>query len=109
MSLAEAISQVRRGTPNDVALRVRDLVVGFRLTTILDRVSFEVTKGEIRGSVAASRAGKSVLLRTIIGFIQPRAGSFEVFGRVVSSKQELQKHLLERHWGILYQQGALFS
>jgi phospholipid/cholesterol/gamma-HCH transport system ATP-binding protein len=107
MSLAENISPSQNGS--DVALRVRDLVVGFRRTTILDGISFEVKKGEILGFVGASGAGKSVLLRSIIGLIPPRAGSIEVFGREVSSTQELQKQLIERHWGILFQQGALFS
>jgi phospholipid/cholesterol/gamma-HCH transport system ATP-binding protein len=107
MSLAENISPLQNGS--DVALRVRDLVVGFRRTTILNGISFEVKKGEILGFVGASGAGKSVLLRSIIGLIPPRAGSIEVFGREVSSTQELQKQLIERHWGILFQQGALFS
>lgn len=110
MSLAETISMVRAANAaEDVALRVRDLVVGFRRTKILDGVSFDVKKGEILGFVGASGAGKSVLLRTIIGLIQPRAGRIEVFGRELSSTQELQKQLIERHWGILFQQGALFS
>lgn len=109
MSLAEATSIATHGAADDVALRVRDLVVGFRRTTILDGVSFDVQKGEILGFVGASGAGKSVLLRTIIGLIQPRAGSIQVFGRELSSTQELQKQLIERHWGVLFQQGALFS
>jgi phospholipid/cholesterol/gamma-HCH transport system ATP-binding protein len=110
MSLAETISRVRAANAADeIALRVRDLVVGFRRTTILDGVSFDVKKGEILGLVGASGAGKSVLLRTIIGLIPPRAGRIEVFGRELSSTQDLQKQLIERHWGILFQQGALFS
>lgn len=109
MSLAEATSMLTPGAANDVALRVRDLVVGFRRSTVLDGVSFDVQKGEILGFVGASGAGKSVLLRTIIGLIQPRAGSIQVFGRELATTQELQKQLIERHWGILFQQGALFS
>ncbi len=109
MSLAEATSPAKPDPSEDVALRVRNLVVGFRRSTILDGISFDVKKGEILGFVGASGAGKSVLLRTIIGLIQPRAGSIEVFGRELSSTQELQKQLIERHWGILFQQGALFS
>ncbi len=109
MSLAEVTTIATRGADDDVALRVRDLVVGFRRGTVLDGVSFDVKKGEILGFVGASGTGKSVLLRTIIGLIQPRAGSIQVFGRELSSTQELQKQLIERHWGVLFQQGALFS
>jgi phospholipid/cholesterol/gamma-HCH transport system ATP-binding protein len=109
MSLAESFPLAKVNTDDDVALRVRDLVVGFRRGNVLDGVSFDFKKGEILGFVGASGAGKSVLLRTIIGLIQPRAGSIEVFGRELSSTQDLQKQLIERHWGILFQQGALFS
>lgn len=114
MSLAEAKVSAKSGTPKseaspDIALRVRNLVVGFGHTTILDGVNVEVKRGEILGFVGASGAGKSVLLRTIIGLIQPRSGTIEVLGRQFEKAGELQKELTERHWGILFQQGALFS
>src|SRR5262245_20100321 len=111
MPTAAAVkTQTSRTEPShDVALRVRDLVVGFRDVTILDGVSFDVRRGEILGFVGASGAGKSVLLRTIIGLIEPRAGSIEVLGRKFDKSGELRKQLTERHWGILFQQGALFS
>jgi phospholipid/cholesterol/gamma-HCH transport system ATP-binding protein len=93
----------------DIALKVSNLVVGFRRATVLKGVTFEVYRGEILGFVGASGAGKSVLLRTIIGLIQPREGSIEVFGREFSNASELQQQSIERRWGVLFQQGALFS
>jgi phospholipid/cholesterol/gamma-HCH transport system ATP-binding protein len=93
----------------EIALRVRNLVVSFRRQHVLRGVSFEVRRGEILGLVGASGAGKSVLLRTIIGLVQPREGTIEVFGREFSRASDLQRQLIERHWGILFQQGALFS
>jgi phospholipid/cholesterol/gamma-HCH transport system ATP-binding protein len=110
MSLAASSSIVRKpNASGKIALRVRDLVVGFRETTILDGVSFEMKKGEVLGFVGGSGAGKSVLLRTIIGLVAPRAGSIEVMGHEVAGPQDMQRQLIERHWGILFQQGALFS
>jgi len=93
----------------DVALRVRDLKVSFGPVSVLSGVDFEVFRGEILGFVGASGAGKSVLLRTIIGLLQPQAGTIELYGREFSTASERQREAIERHWGILFQQGALFS
>ncbi len=90
-------------------IRVRDLVVGFGERTVLDRVSVEVKRGEIFGFVGGSGSGKSVLLRTIIGLIPARAGSIEVFGTDLTHADEEERRAIERRWGILFQQGALFS
>jgi len=92
-----------------IAIRVRDLVVGFGDRTVLDRVSVEVKHGEIFGFVGGSGSGKSVLLRTIIGLIPARAGSIEVLGTDLTHADEEERRSTERRWGILFQQGALFS
>jgi phospholipid/cholesterol/gamma-HCH transport system ATP-binding protein len=91
------------------AISVRDLVVGFGDTTVLDHVSVAVKRGEIFGFVGGSGSGKSVLLRTIIGLIPRRAGSIEVLGTDLTRADEEQRRATERRWGILFQQGALFS
>ena len=96
------------GATDQFAIRVTDLVVGFDRQTVLDQLSLEVRRGEILGLVGASGGGKSVLMRTIIGLIPKRSGEIEVRGRDDGG-------LLGGHarraaaWGILFQQGALFS
>jgi phospholipid/cholesterol/gamma-HCH transport system ATP-binding protein len=90
------------------AVRVRDLVVGFRDRVVLDNLSLDVRQGEIMGLVGASGGGKSVLLRTIIGLIPKRAGRVEVLGLDLDGA-EGDRRLIERRWGVLFQQGALFS
>ncbi|HWP26673.1 MAG TPA: ABC transporter ATP-binding protein [Xanthobacteraceae bacterium] len=97
------------GRPNEVVIKVRDLVVGFGKTTVLDGVSLDVMRGEILGFVGASGAGKSVLMRTIIGLLPKRAGSVEVFGIDMEQVNEKQRQAVERRWGVLFQHGALFS
>jgi phospholipid/cholesterol/gamma-HCH transport system ATP-binding protein len=91
------------------AIEVRDLVVGFGTQTVLDHLDLDVRAGEILGVVGASGAGKSVLLRTIIGLLPRRHGSVEVLGVDVEKTNEAERRALERRWGILFQQGALFS
>jgi phospholipid/cholesterol/gamma-HCH transport system ATP-binding protein len=94
---------------NETVIRVRDLVVGFDGVTVLDRLSLDVFRGEILGFVGGSGAGKSVLMRTIIGLLPKRAGTIEVFGLNLSEAGEKDRRATERRWGILFQQGALFS
>ena len=65
--------------------------------------------GEILGLVGASGGGKSVLLRTIIGLLAKRSGSIEVLGIDLERANQQEALAIGRRWGILFQQGALFS
>ncbi len=96
------------GVP-DAVIRVRDLVVGFGGLTVLDELSLDVRRGEILGLVGGSGSGKSVLLRTIIGLIPKRQGAIEVLGVDLGHAGDEERRAIERRWGILFQQGALFS
>ena len=96
-------------TGNEAVISVRDLVVGFGAATVLDRVTLDVFRGEILGFVGGSGAGKSVLMRTIIGLLPKRAGTIEVFGSDLASLDGRERRAVERRWGVLFQQGALFS
>jgi len=91
------------------AIRVRDLVVGFGRQIVLDHLSLDVRRGEILGLVGASGGGKSVLLRTIIGLLPKRAGSIEVLAVDLDRVDPGEARAIGRRWGILFQQGALFS
>jgi phospholipid/cholesterol/gamma-HCH transport system ATP-binding protein len=97
------------GLPNEVAIRVRDLAVGFGGVAVLDQLSLDVFRGEILGVVGGSGTGKSVLLRTIIGLLPKRRGLIEVFGVDLGRASDKVRHRTERRWGILFQEGALFS
>ena len=91
------------------AIRVRDLVVGFGNQVVLDHLSLDVRRGEILGLVGASGGGKSVLLRTVIGLLPKQAGSIEVLSVDLDRADPQEAHAIGRRWGILFQQGALFS
>jgi phospholipid/cholesterol/gamma-HCH transport system ATP-binding protein len=96
-------------TGNEAVISVRDLVVGFGAATVLDRVTLDVFRGEILGFVGGSGAGKSVLMRTIIGLLPKREGTIEVFGTDLAGLDGDERRAVERRWGVLFQQGALFS
>ena len=91
------------------AIRVSDLVVGFGRHVVIDHLTLDVRKGEILGLVGASGGGKTVLMRTIIGLIPRRSGSIEVMGRAVGGPEDRNSKQVAGQWGILFQQGALFS
>ncbi len=95
--------------PTDTVIRVRDLVVDFQAHRVLNGVNVELFRGEILGFVGASGAGKSTLARTIIGLLPKRAGLIEVLGVDLDKVNEKQRQAIDRRWGILFQQGALFS
>jgi phospholipid/cholesterol/gamma-HCH transport system ATP-binding protein len=93
----------------ETVIAVRDLVVGFGDTIVLDRVDLDVYRGEVLGFVGGSGAGKSVLMRTIIGLLPRRAGKISVFGVDLATASDAERQAIERRWGVLFQQGALFS
>jgi len=93
----------------DIVIRVRGLVTGFGGRTVHDHLDLEVRRGEILGLVGGSGSGKSVLLRTIIGLNRPREGEIEVFGQKVVEAEGQRMRALEMRWGVLFQEGALFS
>jgi phospholipid/cholesterol/gamma-HCH transport system ATP-binding protein len=94
---------------NTAVISVHDLTVGFGDATVLDCASLDVFEGEILGFVGGSGAGKSVLMRTIIGLLPKRTGSIEVLGTDLAAVNDDERRAIERRWGVLFQQGALFS
>jgi phospholipid/cholesterol/gamma-HCH transport system ATP-binding protein len=97
------------GNGREVVLSARDMVVGFNDKLILDHLNLDVYRGEVLGFVGGSGAGKSVLMRTIIGLIPKRSGTIKVFGVDLDKATEEELIGVEQRWGILFQQGALFS
>ena len=97
------------GTEQLDVIRVRDVVVGFGDRIVLDHLSLDVRRGEILGFVGGSGSGKSVLLRTIIGLLPKRVGRIEVLGTDLDEADDAERQAVERRWGVLFQQGALFS
>ena len=91
------------------AIRVRGLCTGFGDEIIHDRLDIDVRAGEIIGIVGGSGTGKSVLMRAIIGLQHHSAGSIEIFGQDVAGLDDAGARELRRRWGVLFQDGALFS
>ncbi|KZM48100.1 ABC transporter ATP-binding protein [Labrenzia sp. OB1] len=97
------------GDGTDYVLSVRGVTVGFGSKVILQNLDLDVRRGEVLGFVGGSGTGKSVLMRTILGLNQKRAGAISVFGHDLSTATDSERKTIERRWGVLFQQGALFS
>lgn len=97
------------GTDREVVVRVRGLVNAFGDAVIHDHLNLDVYRGEVLGVVGGSGAGKSVLLRSIVGLTKPQAGTIEVFGHDVCQLSPRELLAMQLSWGVLFQEGALFS
>ncbi len=94
---------------DDFVIRVKGLRNQFGAQIVHDELDLDVRKGEVLGVVGGSGTGKSVLLRTIIGLNRPRLGSIDVLGTEVHGADSEASRLLKTRFGVLFQDGALFS
>ena len=97
------------GAGDNVVIRIRGLVNAFGDEVIHDHIDLDVKRGEVLGVVGGSGSGKSVLLRSIVGLNKPVAGSIKVFGQETVGMETDQLRGLQLRWGVLFQEGALFS
>ena len=93
----------------EVLISVRGLAKSFGGYQIWDGLNLDVYRGEILAVVGGSGQGKSVLLRVITGLVKPDMGEVELFGRNAKMLTLQDRIDIESRWGILFQDGALFS
>lgn len=94
---------------DDPIISVRGLTTRFGTHTVHENLDLDVRRGEIIGVVGGSGTGKSVLLRAVVGLLKPEAGEIRVFGESVRNTSEEDYRRLRRRWGVMFQDGALFS
>ncbi|MEA1072153.1 ABC transporter ATP-binding protein [Sphingomonas sp. LY29] len=94
---------------DDTIISVRGLRNSFGESVVHEGLDLDVRRGEILGVVGGSGTGKSVLMRSIIGLQVPDEGEVHVLGENMVGRDELEAKNIRRRWGILFQNGALFS
>jgi phospholipid/cholesterol/gamma-HCH transport system ATP-binding protein len=90
-------------------IRVSGLRNSFGPQVVHDGLDMEVRQNEIFGVVGGSGAGKSVLLRSILGLQHPDGGTVELYGRDVRTLAATDRNSLVQSYGVTFQNGALIS
>ena len=97
-----------KSTPT-AKIKVRGLHKRFGDNVVLDGLDLDVDVGESVVVIGGSGTGKSVLLKCIIGLMEPDSGSIEIDGREVVGLARAKREALMYEFGMLFQGGALFD
>jgi phospholipid/cholesterol/gamma-HCH transport system ATP-binding protein len=92
-----------------VAIDVRNLSVGYGQNVLLQNLNFSVNEGEIFVILGGSGCGKSSLLKNLFGLYEPLAGSVLIEGQDITNAHGEDRQKIMTHFGVMYQQGALFG
>ena len=99
-----------RPSPDAPAVILFDHVtLAFDEKVVLDDVSFTLRQGYLKLILGASGAGKSTILRLILGLLKADAGSIIVNGHAVHAMQERELMAVRAELGMVFQEGALFD
>ncbi|RJG11701.1 ATP-binding cassette domain-containing protein [Massilia cavernae] len=93
----------------DPVVRIQGLRTQFGKTVVHQDLDLDIYTGEILSIVGGSGTGKTVLLRQMLGLETPAKGSVRVFGEDISEAGAKQLQRMRNHWGMLFQQGAMYS
>jgi phospholipid/cholesterol/gamma-HCH transport system ATP-binding protein len=90
-------------------IRIRGLAKSFGDKKVLDGIDLDVATGTSMVVIGGSGSGKSVLLKCVLGLIEPDAGVIEIDGVDILRQDRTAREALRRHIGMLFQNGALFD
>lgn len=94
---------------SETIVEVDSIVTRFGEQTVHDGVSFKLQRGTLTALIGGSGTGKSVLLREIIGLQRPTGGRIRLLGTDVWQDSEEKLNAIRRRFGMMFQDGALFS
>ena len=95
--------------PNDIAIRLKGLKKSFGPQDVLCDVNLDIRRGETMVIIGKSGGGKSVILKHMIGLLQPDGGEVTVDGVTISTPKFFDTHTIRRKMGMLFQMGALLT
>ncbi len=102
--------QIVQSVISDIAIDISNLRKSFNEKYfVLDGVNLKILRGEITVIIGFSGAGKSVLLKLILGLLKPTSGSIKVLNQEMTGMNEEQLLRLRQHYGMLFQDSALFD
>jgi phospholipid/cholesterol/gamma-HCH transport system ATP-binding protein len=93
----------------EAVIETRNLLTRFGNRVILDRISFDVYRGEILAVIGPSGCGKTTLLRNLTGLLLPQEGEIRFWGEEITRLDEEERSRILRRIGISFQSSALFN
>jgi len=95
--------------PSAAAIVFDDVHLAFEENEVLRGVSFQLSCGETKALFGTAGAGKSTILKLVLGLLQPDSGRITVLGNEVTRMRELDLFPLRAHLGMVFQESALFD
>lgn len=96
-------------TDNQPIIEVKNVRINLGGKWVHDGLNLTVQRGEILGIVGGSGSGKTTLLREMLMLQPPYSGSVRAFGQELTTASPATLLAIQRRWGVLFQQNALFS
>jgi phospholipid/cholesterol/gamma-HCH transport system ATP-binding protein len=90
-------------------IEIKNLYKSFGTKEVLKGIDLNIVPGETIVIIGRSGCGKSVLIKHIVGLLQPDKGFVKVEGKVVEELNEKELYLLRKKFGFLFQGSALFD
>ncbi len=94
---------------HDAHITVSDLELSYGSYLVMRDVTFRVRRGDVFAIMGGSGSGKSTLLKALIGLIEPAAGEVRYDDQRFTGADPRQRQAMSRHFGVLFQSGALWS
>ncbi len=90
-------------------IEFQDVTLELQGRVVLDNISFHIRQGESVLLVGSSGAGKSTIMKLILGLIKPTAGKIRILGEEITRLPEKKLLKLRQQFGMVFQGGALFD
>lgn len=90
-------------------IRIQGLCKRFGSKVVLDGVDLDIAPGESLVVIGGSGTGKSVLIKNVLGLMQPDAGSIAIDGQDVTHLRGRAREAMQQRFGMLFQGAALFD
>jgi len=90
-------------------IAVKNLSISFSDKVVLSDISFSISEGQIVSIIGKSGAGKSILLKCLIGLIKPKVGTVYLANKLINSMNFQQLQKIRSQIGMVFQSGALFD
>ncbi len=103
------VSEVQRMDPREVMLEIRDLYKSFGNNHVLNGFNMILHKGENLVIMGKSGSGKSVMIKCLVGLMQPDSGYISVMGKEIETLDRETLDVLRSEIGFLFQGSALYD